>query len=217
MTLMWNMAEYWDGLVVRRQNKIPRILILLGTEAKIIIKRKRTRIKISKQVRDALTLGEQSFSDANGYFGTTLDLDLNPWSPWLLPLIFVFLHSSLCRAEELCQQTAFREKGTLRIRSCGWPRLVCHDWSVSNCAGFASAPVYTVQKLYSRLQRTLYTCVQCRLFRRFSWSFICKVFILLIVLLNFRVTIPAAGKKEQESSESRCFLSEGAGQSIECC
>ena len=62
----------------------------MGTEAKIIIKRKRTRIKISKQVRDALTLGEQSFSDANEYFGTTLDLDLNPWSPWLLPLSFVF-------------------------------------------------------------------------------------------------------------------------------
>ena len=41
--------------MVRRHNKIPRILILLGTEAKIMIKRKRTRIKISKQVKDALT------------------------------------------------------------------------------------------------------------------------------------------------------------------
>jgi hypothetical protein len=66
-------------------NKIPRILILLGTEAKIIIKRLRTRIKISKQSKDALTLSEESYSDANEYFGTTLDLDLNPWSPWLLP------------------------------------------------------------------------------------------------------------------------------------
>ena len=56
----------------------------METEAKIIIKRKRTRIKISK-VRDALALDEESYSDANEYFGTTLDLDLNPWSPWLLP------------------------------------------------------------------------------------------------------------------------------------
>ena len=46
-------------------NKIPRILILLGTEAKIIIKRLRTRIKISKQSKDALTLSEESYSDAN--------------------------------------------------------------------------------------------------------------------------------------------------------
>ena len=43
----------------------------MGTEAKIIIKRKRTRIKISKQVKDASTLGEESYSDANEYFGTT--------------------------------------------------------------------------------------------------------------------------------------------------
>ena len=55
----------------------------METAAKIIIKRKRTRIKISKG-RDALTLDE-SYSDANEDFGTTLDLDLNPWSPWLLP------------------------------------------------------------------------------------------------------------------------------------
>ena len=60
-------------------------MILLGTEAKIIIKRKRTRIKISKQAKDVLTLGEESYSDANEYFGTTLNLDLNPWSLWLLP------------------------------------------------------------------------------------------------------------------------------------
>jgi hypothetical protein len=39
----------------------------LETEAKIIIKRKRTGIKISK-VRDALILDEESYSDANGYF-----------------------------------------------------------------------------------------------------------------------------------------------------
>ena len=56
----------------------------METEAKIIIKRKRTRIKISK-VRDALALDGESYSDADEYFGTTLDLDLNPWSPWLLP------------------------------------------------------------------------------------------------------------------------------------
>ena len=56
----------------------------METEAKIKIKRKRTGIKISK-VRDAMTLDEESYSDANEYFGTTLDLDLNPWSPWLLP------------------------------------------------------------------------------------------------------------------------------------
>ena len=52
----------------------------METEAKIIIKRKRTGIKISK-VRDALTLDEDSYSDTNEYSGTTLNLDLNPWSP----------------------------------------------------------------------------------------------------------------------------------------
>ena len=57
----------------------------METEAKIIMKIQRTRIKISKQEKDALTLGEESYSDANEYFGTTLDLDLHPWSPWLLP------------------------------------------------------------------------------------------------------------------------------------
>ena len=31
---------------------------------------------------------KESFSDANEYFGTTLDLDLNPWSPWLLSPYF---------------------------------------------------------------------------------------------------------------------------------
>ena len=31
---------------------------------------------------------KESFSDANEYFGTALDLDLNPWSPWLLSPYF---------------------------------------------------------------------------------------------------------------------------------
>ena len=61
----------------------------MGTDAKIIIKSKRTRIKISKQVKDALTLVEESFSDATEYFGTTLDLDLVPLVA--APSFFLFL------------------------------------------------------------------------------------------------------------------------------
>ena len=53
----------------------------------------KVRSKINKQLKEALALAEASDSGANGFFVTTLNLDLNPWSPWLLPPhICPFLH-----------------------------------------------------------------------------------------------------------------------------